>query len=115
LPTSNKVDQECNLLLIILFFLFLPLPAHLAEEKVSPLLLFSTSLLPGKLGSTAATSSGSLPDFLQDLMIQVASFANFLPKKKERKKSRSLLTPYNKVEQTGGLVEAYFYCLAPVT
>lgn len=46
-------------------------------------------------------------------MIQVASFANFLPKRK--KKSQSLLTPYNKVEQTGGLVEAYFYCLALVT
>jgi len=104
LTTATKVDEEFNLLLIILFFCFLPLPPHLGEEKVSPsLFLFSTRLLPGKLGSAATTSSSSLPDFLQDLMIQVASFAKLLPKK-----SSSLLTPHNKVEQTGGLVGDLF-------
>lgn len=98
-PTSTQVDQELNLLLIVLFFSFLPLPPHLGA-KVSPSpFLFSPCLLPGKLGSAATTPFSSLPDFLQDLMIQVASFATFLPKK-----SSSLLTPYNKVEQTGGLV-----------
>lgn len=108
LPTSTKVDQKFNLLLIVLFFCFLPLPPHLGE-KISPSpFLFSTCLLPGKLGSTATTSSSSLPDFLQDLMIQVASFAKFLPKKK---KSSSPLTPYNKVEQTGGLVGDLFLLL----
>lgn len=43
-------------------------------------------------------------------MIQVASFAKFLPKKK---KSSSPLTPYNKVEQTGGLVGDLFLLPGP--